>query len=147
MKIGYSRVAAVSRQPKLQHNALESYGCQRFYADIRANGGEEQPELDRLLGHVRPGDTLVVNQLDQLSDSMRTLFKVFEILRTKNVALVALEDGVDTSVPDGWEALREIDQMVDEQGFISRNRKNLHLAGERLWLCKNRELQNRSSGT
>ncbi len=107
MKIGYSRVAAVSRQPKLQHKALESCGCQRFYTDIRANGSGEQPELDRLLGHLRPGDILVVNQLDQLSDSIRTLFKVFEILRTKNAFLVALEDGFDTSAPDGWEALKK----------------------------------------
>ncbi len=107
MKIGYSRVATVSRQPKLQHKALETYGCQRFYTDIGASGSEEQPELDRLLGHLRPGDILVVNQLDQLSDSIRTLFKVFEILRTKNTFLAALEDGFDTSVPGGWEALKK----------------------------------------
>lgn len=107
MKIGYSRVSTVSQRPKIQHDALESCGCRRFYADISFEENEEQPELDRLLGHLKPSDILVVWRLDRLSSSIRRLFKTIESLQMKNVTLVSLEEGFDTSKPNGWEALKQ----------------------------------------
>ena len=107
MKIGYSRVSTVSQRPKIQHEALESYGCRRFYADISIDENQEQPELDRLLGHLKPSDILVVWRLDRLSSSIRRLFKTIESLQMKNVTLVSLEEGFDTSNPNGWGALKQ----------------------------------------
>ncbi len=107
MKIGYSRVSTVSQRAKIQHDALASYGCQRFYADISVEKNEEQPELDRLLGHIKPSDILVVWRLDRLSSSIRRLFKTIESLQMKNVTLVSLEEGFDTSQPSGWAPLKQ----------------------------------------
>ncbi len=107
MKIGYSRVSAVSQQPKIQQDALESYGCRRFYADICSDDSSEQPELDRLLGHLKPRDMLVVWRLDRLSANIGQLYKTIEILQAKNVALVSLEEGFDSSEPDGWQAIKK----------------------------------------
>lgn len=107
MKIGYSRVSAVSKEAKIHHDALEVFGCQRFYADLHVNDNGEQPELVRLLGHIKAGDILAVNQLDQLSESIRRLFKVIEIIEAKKAHLVSLEDNLDTTFPNGWESLKK----------------------------------------
>lgn len=106
MKIGYIRVSTVSQRPKLQHEALERFGCQRLYADISVEEKNEQPELTRMLGHLKTGDVVVVWQLDRLAGSRRRLFQLIEYLEARGVSLVSTQEGLDTGTPGGMESLR-----------------------------------------
>jgi len=106
MKIGYIRISSVSQLPKLQHDALEAYGCRRFYADISVEDKKEQPELTRMLGHLKPGDLVVIRQMDRLCHSRRRLFQVVDYFEAKGVGLVSIEDDLDTTAPGGMESLR-----------------------------------------
>lgn len=66
--IGYARVSTTEQDPALQLDALEAAGCERVYVDHASGALASRPELDKLLDHVRAGDTLVVWRLDRLGD-------------------------------------------------------------------------------
>ncbi len=106
MKIGYIRVSTVSQRPKQQHEALEACGCRRLYADISIDDTAEQPELTRMLGHLKTGDVVVVWRLDCLRKSRRLLFQLIEHLEATGIGLVSLEQGLDTTVPGGMASLK-----------------------------------------
>src|SRR6266436_4281360 len=57
--------------------------------------------LTDLLDHVRPGDTLAVVRLDRLGRSLRELLDVVETLKKRGVALLSLEEKIDTSSAAG----------------------------------------------
>ena len=60
-----------------------------------------RPGLTSLLDHLRPGDTLAVVRLDRLGRSLRELLEVVETLKQRGVALLSLEEKLDTSSAAG----------------------------------------------
>lgn len=106
MKIGYYRVATVNQTPKIQHDSLDQFGCDQLFADISVHETDEQPQLIRMLGHMKNGDVLVVWKLDRLSSRMRKLFQIMESLEARNIDLVSLEDDFDTRADDGWDGCK-----------------------------------------
>lgn len=106
MKIGYIRVSTVSQRPKQQHDALEASGCRRIYADISVEDEDEQPEMTRMLGHLKAGDVVVVWQLDRLRKSRRHLFQLIEYFEARRIGLISVVEGLDTTAPGGIDALK-----------------------------------------
>lgn len=106
MKVGYYRVATASQAPKIQHDALERAGCEQLFADISVHQTDEQPQLIRMLGHLKTGDILVVYNLERLCSSMRKLFQVLESLEARGIDLVSLENELDTTNSSGWYGLK-----------------------------------------
>jgi DNA invertase Pin-like site-specific DNA recombinase len=95
-----------------QHNALErglpyddhttgSPGHARDFEDVISGKTFDRPGLTDLLDHVRPGDTLAIVRLDRLGRSLRELLDVVETLKKRGVALLSLEEKIDTSSAAG----------------------------------------------
>ena len=117
VKIGYIRVSSVGQRPKLQHDALEAFGCKRLYADLSVDDNNEQPELIRMLGHLKPGDIVVVWQIDRLSSSRRRLFQVIESFENREVGFVSLQDNLDTTIAGGMKSLRKFLQWFHNKNI------------------------------
>ncbi len=60
-----------------------------------------RPEWDKCLARLDPGDTLVVVKLDRMGRSVRNLLDVIMTLKDKGVALVILDQQIDTSTAMG----------------------------------------------
>ena len=76
-------VSTNDQNPDLQVNALHDAGCDLVYIDEGVSGSTTQrPELDRLLGDMEDGDTLIVWKLDRLGRSLQHLLKVVSGLRS-----------------------------------------------------------------
>ena len=101
MRIGYARVSTVDQNPELQIDALKDAGCKRIYTEHASGVSRIRPELDRLFESLRVGDTLVVWRFDRLGRSVSNLVKLIERLRSLEVALVSLTEGIDTNTPMG----------------------------------------------
>ena len=101
MRIGYARVSTVDQNPELQLAALKEAGCDRIYSEHASGNARKRPELDRLFESLRAGDTLVVWRFDRLGRSVSNLVSLVEQLRSKNVDLVSLTEGIDTNTPIG----------------------------------------------
>lgn len=107
MIVGYINVSAVGQSPKLQHDALEAFGCSHFFTDLDVEAEHDQPELGRMLGHLKVGDLVVVYQLESMCHSRGRLFQIIDLLEAKSIGIVSLQDNLDTTAPGGMKALRE----------------------------------------
>ncbi|MCP5910173.1 recombinase family protein, partial [Klebsiella pneumoniae] len=66
MLIGYARVSTDDQHLDLQRDALAQAGCERIFEDKVSGAQAEREGLARLIGSLRPGDTVVIWRLDRL---------------------------------------------------------------------------------
>jgi DNA invertase Pin-like site-specific DNA recombinase len=99
--VGYARVSTDEQTTRMQLDALEAAGCDPIFEESESGARRSRPQLDRALGELRPGDTLVVWKLDRLGRSLRDLLDVAEALRERDVALRSLTEHIDTSTAAG----------------------------------------------
>jgi DNA invertase Pin-like site-specific DNA recombinase len=99
--LGYARVSTDDQDLAGQRQRLESVGAFRIFEDVISGKTFERPGLAELLHYIRPGDTLAVVRLDRLGRSLRELLDVVETLKKQGVALLSLEEKIDTSSAAG----------------------------------------------
>ena len=101
MKIGYGRVSTRDQNPDAQRDALSSAGCEEVFIDKASGKLARRPELDKALIVARAGDRLVVTKLDRLGRSLEHLIGLSKNLRARDIDLVVLHQGIDTSTAVG----------------------------------------------
>ncbi|SBW23096.1 resolvase [Candidatus Protofrankia californiensis] len=102
MRVGYGRVSTRDQHPEAQHDALRAAGCDEIFIDNASGKLARRPELDKaLLCANRSGDQLVVTKLDRLGRSLEHLLELSRQLQERGVALVVLDQGIDTSTAVG----------------------------------------------
>ena len=112
--IGYARVSTPGQDLSEQLATLEKSGCTKIFSgkfsgkshyesdydyaeDVIAASKQNRAQLEKMLNYIREGDVVVVTRVDRLGRSLSQFMKVFDILRTKNVGFIALEQGIDTT--------------------------------------------------
>lgn len=58
--IGYARISTGEQNLDLQRDALSKAGREQIFIDEMSGAKVERPALRKVLGFVRPGDTLIV---------------------------------------------------------------------------------------
>jgi DNA invertase Pin-like site-specific DNA recombinase len=102
MRIGYGRVSTRDQHPEAQHDALAAAGCDEIFIDKASGTLARRPELDKALLSVnRAGDQLVATKLDRLGRSLEHLIELSKLLQARDVDLVVLDQGIDTSTAVG----------------------------------------------
>lgn len=99
--LGYARVSTDDQDVAGQTRRLEQAGAIRVFTDIRSGRSMDRPGLIELLAYARPGDTLAIVRLDRLGRSLAELINVVEQLKGRGVALLSLEEKLDTSSAAG----------------------------------------------
>ena len=99
--LGYARVSTGDQDVAGQTMRLEQAGAIRVFTDVRSGKSMDRPGLTELLAYARKGDTLAVVRLDRLGRSLAELLSVVEQLKTRGVALLSLEEKIDTSSAAG----------------------------------------------
>jgi len=99
--VGYARVSTDEQTTRLQLDALKAAGCRKIFQDKLGGVLPSRPQLDRALGELRAGDTLVVWKLDRLGRSLRNLLEIAEVLREREIALRSLTEHLDTATAAG----------------------------------------------
>ncbi len=98
MKIGYARVSTSEQTLDAQLRQLKEASCELIFEEKISGARRDRPELERLLEHLRAGDTLIVCKLDRLARSTHHLLELVEALRQKKVAFQSLgEPWADTT--------------------------------------------------
>ncbi|WP_060926042.1 recombinase family protein [Microbacterium hydrocarbonoxydans] len=106
-RIGYGRVSTTDQHPESQHDALVTAGCDLVFIEKYTGTKASRPVWDRVRGTddapgiLRKGDTLVITRLDRLGRSAKDLLQVASNLEERGVDLVATEQSIDTTTPEG----------------------------------------------
>jgi DNA invertase Pin-like site-specific DNA recombinase len=101
MRIGYGRVSTRDQNPDAQEDALNAANCDRIFIDKASGKLASRPELDKALIVAREDDQFVITKLDRLGRSLKNLIELSDRLNKQGVALVVLDQGIDTSTPVG----------------------------------------------
>jgi DNA invertase Pin-like site-specific DNA recombinase len=80
---------------------LEQAGAIKVFSDIKSGKSMDRPGLAKLLDYARPGDTLAIVRLDGLGRSLSELLTMVNMLRERQIALLSLEEKIDTSSAAG----------------------------------------------
>ena len=80
---------------------LEQTGATKVFTDVMSGKSMSRPGLAELLAYARQGDTLAIVRLDRLGRSLAELLTTVEDLRERGIALLSLEEKIDTSSAAG----------------------------------------------
>lgn len=133
MRIGYGRVSTRDQNPEAQEDALRAADCDRIFVDKASGKLASRPELDKALITAREGDQFVITKLDRLGRSLKNLIELSEQLRSQNVALVVLDQGIDTSTPVGRMFFHILGAIAEFEHslMVDRTREGLEAARAR----------------
>ena len=76
-------------------------GAIKVFTDVRSGRAMIRPGLDALLAYARAGDMLAVVCLDRLGRSLSELLSTVTMLKERGIALLSLEEKLDTSSAAG----------------------------------------------
>ena len=99
--LGYARVSTGDQDVAGQRMRLEQAGAIRVFTDVMSGKSMERPGLAELLDFAREGDTLAIVRLDRLGRSLGELLTTVHLLRERGIALLSLEEKIDTSSAAG----------------------------------------------
>ncbi len=131
--IGYARVSTVDQNAALQHDALKKAGCERIFTDHGVSGTRAtRPELDKMLEHLRPGDTVIVWKLDRLGRNTRNLLALIDDLETRGVHFRSITEGISTTGPMGRAMLTVMSAFaqLERDQLAERTRAGMAAAAE-----------------
>ena len=87
-KIGYARVSTTDQNLERQLDMLRQAGAEIIFQEKMTGTKRDRPELNKLLSHMAPGDTVIVESLSRLGRSTKDLIELVELMKEKGVQLV-----------------------------------------------------------
>ena len=102
-----------------------------FYAEKISGATRSRPELDRMLGDLEPGDSVVVWRFDRLGRSLTHLLELVEKLNWRGVHLVSLTERVDTTTPSGRLFFSMAAAFAEFERSVSAERREAGIAARR----------------
>ena len=99
--LGYARVPTGDQDVAGQTMRLTQAGAIKILTDIRSGSTMDRPGLGDLLAYARKGDTLAIIRLDRLERSLAELIATVLMLKERGIALLSLEEKIDTSSAAG----------------------------------------------
>lgn len=106
MVYGYARVSTKGQARDgngldVQRSALKAAGAEIVYEEAFTGTKKERPELTRLLGDLKSGDTLIVTKLDRIARSASQGAELIRGLLDRGVTVRILNMGVLDNTPAG----------------------------------------------
>lgn len=133
MKVGYARVSTTDQHLERQLDSLQAQDCERIYKEKMTGTKANRPELEKMLGTLRAGDTLVIESFSRLSRSTKDLLEIVEKLTGMGVNLISIKEQLDTTTPTGKMMLTMLAALsqFERDIIVERTRDGLKAARAR----------------
>ncbi len=132
-KIGYARVSTEDQNLERQLDWMKEQGVDQIFQEKQSGKNMQRIQFSRLLDTLQPGDILYVESLSRLSRSMKDLLGIVEILQSKKIHLISLNDPINFSTPDGRLMMGVIAAMnqYHREVMLERQREGIEQAKKR----------------
>ena len=131
MKIGYVRASTEEQKTIRQEIIMQQLGVEKVFID-HASGkrGAERPQLEKMMGFVREGDTVVVESFSRFARSTRDLLDLVEQLESKGVEFISQKESIDTTTPQGKFMLTVFAAMaeLEREQLLQRQKEGIAAA-------------------
>lgn len=122
MLIGYARVSTQDQDSGAQVAALEAAGCEFVFEETASGGRWDRPELQRLMGQLKPHHVLVVWKLDRLSRSLKDLLTIMDRIHQIGAGFRSLTEAIDTTTPAGRMMMQIVGSFAEFEREMLRER-------------------------
>ncbi len=131
VKIGYARSSSHGPALDDQLRALREAGVSAWniFTDEVAGSTTDRPKLLEARQFVQRDDTIVITSLDRVARSLNELHQFMQDLAAAGVALVVLDQGIDTRTE---EPMAMLDSLAEFARFDAEVRKERQMDGIRL---------------
>jgi DNA invertase Pin-like site-specific DNA recombinase len=99
--LGYARASSGDQDIAGQTARLTQAGATNVFCDIGSDPSLGRPGLEGLLATARTGDALAGVGLDRLGRTINELLATVATLKQRGIALVCLDEQIDTRSTDG----------------------------------------------
>ena len=133
MRIGYVRVSAQEQNTARQEILMRDLGVDQVYIDRMSGKSQDRPELKRMMGYVREGDTVIVESISRFARNTRDLLELVEQLIAKKVEFISKKEAIDTSTPAGKFMLTVFGAVaeLEREYILQRQKEGIAIAKER----------------
>jgi len=122
---GYARVSTDGQSLEAQHEALRAAGAEQIFAEKISGAKRDRPALERCLGSLEPGDTVLVTKLDRLARSTRDLLNTLATIGEAGASFKSLGDPwADTTTPHGRLMLTVLGGLAEFERHLILSRTN-----------------------
>lgn len=119
--VGYARVSSIGQSLDVQIEKLKD--CDKVFSEKKSGVDSTRSQLAEALNYVREGDSFVVSRLDRLARSTRHLCEISELLRSKKVTLVVIDQAIDTSTSAGRLLFNMLASIAEFETEIRKERQ------------------------
>jgi DNA invertase Pin-like site-specific DNA recombinase len=132
VKLGYLRVSTQEQRPDRQIDGLQGR-CDRLFIETLSAVRPKRPIYDSVVDSLRPGDALVVWDLDRAFRSVIDAITQAERLRAKGVQFEIANLQVDTATPAGMLVYTVMSAFAEfeRRMLIQRTKEGLEAARRR----------------
>jgi DNA invertase Pin-like site-specific DNA recombinase len=92
MLIGYARVSTTGQNLESQIEHLQAEGCETIFQEKLTGFDRRRPQLEKMLGTLQEGDTLLVTSLDRLARSTHDLFSITQRIEGAEASFRSLRE-------------------------------------------------------
>ena len=129
----YARVSTVEQTTDNQTYHLSAKYPNATLIEENVSGTKVRPALENLIKSLQPGDTLIVAALDRLWRRAGKLIMLLDDLRSRDINLISVREGVDYRTPAGKIVSMLLSVMAEvERDWISARVKESMLAAKRM---------------
>lgn len=101
MHIGYIRVSTEEQNTVRQEVLMKELGVDEIYIDKASGKNTDRPQLKKLIGYVRRGDTVIVESISRFARNTKDLLELIDVLHQKDVEFISKKENIDTTTPTG----------------------------------------------
>lgn len=98
-KIGYARVSTIGQTLEHQVKTLKEYGCRLIYCEKASGADANRAELQKLIGNLKEGQSIVVTHLDRLARSTFDLFAIVKSITEKKLSFTLWQNHGPIQLP------------------------------------------------
>jgi len=133
MIYGYARVSTKEQNLTAQRSLLKENGAERIFSEKVSGATRNRPKLNKLLGSLETGDTLIVTKMDRIARSLKDGINLIDELTDKGIIFQVLNMGTFDNTPSS-KMIRNILLSVAEwerEMTLERQREGIENAKKR----------------
>lgn len=90
MNYGYARCSTSETKQDVERQIYElrALGAVEVYYEYESGTKVKRPELDKMLNHVQPGDTIITTEVSRITRSVKQLCDVLELAKAKKLKMI-----------------------------------------------------------
>jgi DNA invertase Pin-like site-specific DNA recombinase len=128
MKYGYARVSSTGQNFEAQLSAFKEQGVDKIYKEKVTGRIKERPQLNKLLGILETGDTILITKIDRIARNMKDGLEIIYSLREKGVSIHVLNMGLIDNTPVGDLILNVLLAVAQFEVDINKERQREGIA-------------------